>query len=178
MRFSRILSGVLLAGAIAATGAIAQEHPREHPTGRKTVRLTKETLAQAIERYVDQESRLKGGYFLVYDAEAKAPLVLKLKLVHKERLATIGEGVYFACADFTTPEGKVYDLDIFMKGSDPDHLTVTQITVHKEEGKPRYTWYEEDGVWKMRPVGRHGVEHPKGKEHPEGSEHPSEHPQR
>ena len=133
-----------------------KEHPdkehKEHPEG-KTTPISKESLAEAIEEYVEQDAALKGGYFLVYDKEQKNSLILELEKVHKERLSKIGEDVYFACADFKTPQGKIYDLDIFMQGPDKEHLKVTEVAVHKEDGKPRYTWYEEEGIWKKKPAG-------------------------
>ena len=89
---------------------------------------------------------------MVYDTVADEALVLTLKKVHKDRLSQVGPKVYFACADFKTPQDKVYDLDIFMKGTDKDRLQVTEITVHKEDNKARYTWFETGGVWKKKPV--------------------------
>jgi hypothetical protein len=123
------------------------EHPTEHPQGGK---VSKDNLAEAIEAYVEHEAELKGGYFLVFDPKSEKPLVLTLKKVHKERLANISKGVYFACADFVTPNGKVYDLDIFMEGPDAGDLTVTEVAVHKESGKARYNWQEKRGVWKKK----------------------------
>ena len=38
-------------------------------------------------------------------------------------------------------------LDIFLQGKNTDNLTVTEISVHKEDGKARYSWVEEDGIW-------------------------------
>jgi hypothetical protein len=135
--------------------------------------VTKDELADAIETYVKKESGLKGGYFLVFDQHAKSPLVLTLDKVHRARLAKIGKNVYFACADFATPRGKLYDLDIFMKGKNKESLVVTEISVHKEDGKERYTWFEKDGTWHKKPLkGEGSEEHPK--EHPK--EHPQEHP--
>ncbi len=128
-----------------------QEHPTEHPNAA-TKKITKETLAQAIADYVNREAKLKGGYFLFYDAKEGKTLALKLDKVHKDRLAKLGDDEYFACSDFKATDGNMYDLDIFMKGKSPDHLEVTQITLHKKNGKPRYTWYEENGVWKRKPV--------------------------
>jgi len=29
-------------------------------------------------------------------------------------------------------------------------LEVTQQTLHKVDGEPRYTWYEEEGIWKRK----------------------------
>ena len=170
-------TAALVLAVAAAAGLIAvAEHP-EHPSSKKRGKVTMEALGEAIEEYVAGEAALKGGYFLVYDAQAGEALMLTLQKVHKERLAKVGKYAYFACADFETPEGKVYDLDIFMEGRKTKDLEVTQITVHKEEGVARYTWYKEGKVWKMRPApGAEGVgEHP-DKEHPD-KEHPkAEHP--
>ena len=82
------------------------EHPAEHPAPARESAMTKEDLAEAIERFVKDDAVLKGGYFLVYDKMAGKPLVLTLKKVHKDRLATIGHGVYFACADLYSPIAK------------------------------------------------------------------------
>ena len=160
-----------------------QEHPAEQSTKSG---VTKEELAEAITEYVEKESALKDGHYVVDDVEGGTTLSLKLDRVHKERLSRVGEDVYFACADFKTPEGKVYDLDVFMKGTTKDSLKVTEVAVHKEEGKARYTWYEQSGIWKKKHSGEkkpeeHAAEHPAegSSEHPAEppSEHPSEHPQ-
>jgi len=155
-------TAVLLVAVLAIAGwSYAAEHPAEHPTEAAAPGITKDQLADAIRKYVKKDSKLKGGYFVVYDKKAQMPLALTLKKVHKDRLSTIGEGVYFVCADFETPAGKVYDLDIFMKGPDKDHLAVTKVLVHKEAGVERYTWYEEGGIWKKKFVVVHkeaGVE--------------------
>ena len=60
----------------------------------------------------------------------------------------VGEDIYFACADFNAENGKVYDLDIFLHGTNTDNLTVTEISVHKENGTARYGWQEENEIWK------------------------------
>jgi hypothetical protein len=127
------------------------EHPAEHPEEKAETEVTVDQLADAIVAYVEQDAKLKGGFFLVYDIEAKRPLVLTLDKVHKDKLATLGDGLYFACADFKTPEGKVYDLDVFMMEG-AEGLQPTEVTVHKEEGKPRYGWVEKDGIWKREPI--------------------------
>ena len=152
-----ILSGIplflILTVALVPTRTFAGEHPSEHPADHpaehpetKSVGMTKEALAQAISGYVQKETKLKGGYFLVYDQAAKRPLVLTLDRVHEERLATVSGGIYFACADFKDPDNRVYDLDIFMKQGDSG-LKVTEISIHKEDGAARYNWFEKDGVW-------------------------------
>jgi hypothetical protein len=148
----RIAMIVASALVLLAAGTFAQEHP-EHPKNdeKKAAEtekpVTMEALADAITAYIAQDSKLKGGYFLVYDAVEKKPLVLTLDKVHKERLSALGDGVYFACTDMKNADGVLYDLDFFMKG-DADHLETTDVSVHKKAGKPRYGWKEENGVWK------------------------------
>ena len=170
---------LLLMGSISCQN---HEHPAEHPSeSGKDAGVTKDQLADAIEAYVQKEAAAHEGYFPITDDKAGEHLHMTLVKVHRARLSKVGKDTYFACADFRTPEGKIYDLDVFMKGLDKDHLTFSEFMVHKEAGKERYTWYEQGGIWKRKPVGA-GVEHPKEhpkeehpkKEHPE--EHPTEHP--
>ena len=84
---------------------------------------------------------------MVFDGTASEVLQLDLLKIHMDRLTGIGNDTYFACADFKASNGKVYDLDIFMKGQSADHLAVTEIIVHKEEGAERYGWSEQNGIW-------------------------------
>lgn len=142
------------------------EHPTEHPEGKKTApSLTKDELADAIEAYVSEQSAKTDGYFIVEDDKTGDQLKLKLDKVHRKRLANVGKDKYFACADFTTDAGKVYDLDVFMTGTTKDNLTFSEFSVHKVAGKERYTWHEIGGVWTKKPIGeKAGGEHPK--EHP------------
>ena len=133
------------------------EHPTgtkkaEHPTASITPqivqgeKITLQNLARAIESFVEADINLRGA-FLVIDPSTNEVLKLNLEKVHKERLSHIGDDVYFACADFNADDGKVYDLDIFLRGTNTDELTVTEITVHKEDGTARYGWQEENGIW-------------------------------
>jgi hypothetical protein len=156
MKYSNVRRAVvtLLLGGLTLLPAMAraQEHP-EHPTTQEhpekpeaKASLTIEQLAQAINDYVKEDAQAKGGYFLVYDPVAKKALVLTLDRVHEDRLSGLGGGVYFACADFTSLEGTTYDIDVFMKESESG-LKATEVHVHKVDGKPRYTWKEEGGVW-------------------------------
>lgn len=146
---------ISLAFVFAAYG---QEHPTEHPTEHPSEhsaaaqQVDKNTLAVAIERFVKEDAALKGGAFLVVDDKTGQVLQLSLHIVHRERLSRVGRYTYFACADFKTPAGKTYDLDIFMKGENAEHLTVTEISVHKEDGKERYTWTEKSGIWSKKKV--------------------------
>ncbi len=153
VRFLSIIMVAVLAMLGLQQVAWAQEHPSEHPKEKKHRPITKETLAEAIENYIASEAKKHDGYF-VFKNEYEDGKELKLKLikVHKERLAKLEDGSFFACADLKTPDNQIYDLDFMMKGTHADDLTLTNIWVHKKNGKPYYTWYEENGVWKRKMV--------------------------
>ena len=122
------------------------EHPSEHPTTIKFPKLTILQLAESIEKYIQQDIELKGGFF-VFDVKNNEVLNLQLSKIHKKRLSNIGNNTYFACADFQASNGKVYDLDVFMMGKSQDDLVVTEINVHKESGIARYGWQNSGGIW-------------------------------
>lgn len=187
------ITSVLLAAGLFAGAAVAGEHPEghEHPAGsasehpaehpqkkdEKKSEVSKRDLARFIEAYVEKKADKK-GFFVVEDEEKGKKLKLKLDKVHEDKLAKVGDSTYFVCADFDAGKDKTYDLDFFLKGKDKDSLKVTEITVHKEDGKERYTWHEQKGLWVKKKVGsgkEHLEEHPKDKKG-SGSEHPHEHP--
>ena len=155
MKYIIIISSIILGVCLAQEHP--SEHPKEHPSEHpehpakesKNV-ISADNLADALESYVNADSKLKGGYFLVLDDKTDSVLKLRLKKIHKDRLSGIGKNTYFACADFVTEKGKVYDLDLFMSGKTSENLIITEVTVHKENGKSRYSWYEKRGIWKRK----------------------------
>lgn len=145
----------------------AQEHP-EHPTEQpkdiqpqeqtqspeevaKKAPITMAKLSLAIQAYVADDCKLKGGKFLVRDAEANKVLELTLAKVHEDKLASLGGGIYFACADFQASDGHLYDLDMFMREGERG-LEMTDVSVHKVDGEARYGWEEEKGTWKKKQI--------------------------
>ena len=134
-------------GLIVSGCAFMKDHPWEHPSSSSTQVVTKENLARAIHCHIAIETIKNDGFYLAIDDRSGDTLKLNLKKVHDDKLATLGDQTYFACADFVTPDGKVYDLDFFMVGASINDLKQTEVTVHKEEGVERYTWLEVDGVW-------------------------------
>jgi len=157
--FKRYLSlfnaGAMITAAALSVTAVAQEHPKEHPQEQvkeqpkvEKHELTIQELAEAVKEYINNESKKGKGYFLVQDDKQKKTLWLKLKKIHEDRLSPLGDDIYFVCADFKATDGNTYDVDIFMKGEDKESLKATEVIVHKDNGKPRYSWYEENGVWK------------------------------
>lgn len=135
------------------------EHPEkhenkqaEHPSKHKKSHLTISEFASAVDSYVAAQTKKDGGYFLVKDKKQNKMLKLKLQKIHKKRLASLGNNEFFVCADFDAQDGKVYDIDIFMRGTSKNNLKATRTMVHKDNGHPRYTWYEDEGVWKTKKV--------------------------
>lgn len=164
---SIIMTG-LIALSFTACGQSGKEHPnKEHPANSKKSALTIETLGKNVENYIQSEQKSK-GYFNVHDDVTNEDLKLTLKKIHDDRLATLGDNVYFVCADFEGTDKNIYDVDIFMKW-DGKQLVATDRKIHKVNGKERYSWYEDNGVWKTKSLDLKSDEHPK-------SEHLSEHP--
>jgi hypothetical protein len=104
-------------------------------------------VADAIEDFIKEDSKLKGGPFLVYDPVDKVPLQLELVKVHADRIGSVGDGAYYACTDMRDPDEIEYDLDFFMKKTD-EGFKATEVAVHKKSGQPRYGWKEDHGTWK------------------------------
>ena len=150
---------------------------QEHPEGPEA-KVSMEELADAMEGYIEEQADEHGGKFVAVDDMTGGILSLTFDKVHRQRVAMVGEDTYFACADFTDAGGKVYDLDIFMAGPDKDSLVFSEVSVHKEDGVERYTWYEEGGIWKKKVAGEEEVaklneEHPRNNEHPRKKEDPN-----
>lgn len=159
---SSVSSGRLLAAVIAATLACGCEKApnggAEHPGGAE---CTVADVAQPVESYVKQES--KDGGFKIKDPQNGKQLSLTLDRVHRERLSQVGPDMFFACADFKAADGTLYDLDFFVQGKSKDNLRVLpdKTSVHKENGKERYTWAldAKKGIWEQKPVGTKAKEH-------------------
>jgi transglutaminase-like putative cysteine protease len=107
-------------------------------------------IQAGIERYIEEQTRAGQGYFgLPLD---QRQLRLKLVRVHTEYLANLGPRRHFACVDLADVNGDVYDVDFFLQG-DPGAMSVTETTIHKVNGQPRYAWQQKrDGAWHRVPV--------------------------
>lgn len=107
-------------------------------------RVTRE-IQDGIEAHIREQTRLGGGVFKLTDGDQT--LDLKLVRVHTEYLANLGPDRHFACIDLATADGHVYDVDFFLKGQ-PGAMTVTETTIHKRNGQPRYVWEQlPDDTW-------------------------------
>jgi len=128
------------------------EHPEEgseHPDEEKPLSI--EGVAQFLENEVAARSAKGNGWMEVRDEKTGNLLKLKMVRIHRERLAKTADGVYFVCADFETSEGKLYDLDFWVMEKD-HNLAITDTTIHKEAGQPRYLWVESEGIWTRKPL--------------------------
>ncbi len=110
-------------------------------------RFTINDVAQAIREHVRFGERLNNGYYVVLDKQTNTPLLLKLEKIHTDRLARLENGQFFACVDMKEKSGTMYDIDFFLAPMN-GKLAITDVFVHKVNGKPRYRWVEEKGVWK------------------------------
>ena len=134
---------VLLLGAALVVFLLSR--PREPAASAPVPNVVTADIQAAIEKHVEEQIRLGDGYFnLAFDGQQ---LHLKLVRVHTEYLANLGPRRHFACVDLVGTDGEVYDVDFFLAG-DPGAMTVTETTVHKINGQPRYTWKQKhDGTW-------------------------------
>ncbi len=102
-------------------------------------------IAAGIENYIDKETVKGRGYFK-FISDGKE-FKFRLVRVHKEYLAKLGEGKYFACIDLVDTVGDVYDVDFFLAGG-PEDMTVTETSLHKLNGIPFYLWKQNaSGTW-------------------------------
>ena len=134
------------ANATPAAGATA-----EHPELGEAAAVTEDSLTTAVTTHMQAEAARQGGSLAIQDPQQQRQLHLTLTTVHREGTRKLPDGRYFACADFKGSDGHTYDLDVFMK-PDLNGLTADEVTIHKQDGQPRYNWTQTDGTWKREPV--------------------------
>jgi hypothetical protein len=143
-----LLGAAGTAAYLGVVAAVAQEPPAK-PEGKSGASaVSKEAVGSAIKDWVAKDSKLKGGFFMVWDAETKKPLVLTLEKVHADKLCSLEDNAWFSCAEFKDAEGGSCCLDIVLRGENPKNLAASEVTVHKADGKERYQWKEDGGSWK------------------------------
>jgi len=154
MNYRRFLTTAPLALLLIAPGRLAaqEKHPEHPKESKEHLGLTKTDLAASIKAWVEKESAESGSWLKVEDPVQHKTLQLRLDKVHDDKLAQVKPNEYFACADFVEKDGTKYDIEIFMQGKTKDDLHNTEVSVHKVNGKERYTWFEENGVWKKKPA--------------------------
>ena len=122
---------------------------KQENNGERSLAVTAE-IKQGIEKHIADKAAAEGGFFSILHNEKT--LRLKLVRVHIEYLASLGVDKNFACVDLVDTDGEVYDVDFFLDGP-PNHMVVTETTVHKTNGKPLYAWEQlPDETWKRVPM--------------------------
>ena len=148
--------------AIAFAGAeLAQEHPehpkpkadqkKEQPKAKAEHAYSMDELEKAITSEIEATQNKNGGVYAMDDKANNKTWSMKLDHVHRERLSRLDPKTYFACTDFKSDDGHTVDVDFFMK-DDGKKLVLSDATIHKVDGKPRYNWQEKDGYWVRVPV--------------------------
>ena len=108
-------------------------------------------LEKAITAEITTAQDKNDGWYQMKDTKTDQTLKMKLDHVHRERLSRLDAKTYFACTDFKTDDAHTVDVDFFMK-DDGEKLVMSDATIHKIDGKPRYNWQEKDGYWVRVPV--------------------------
>lgn len=135
----------------ACNSADHKEQNSEHSKNSQPVPKVKiAEIESGIKAYIKAKANQQDGFFYVDDKDKE--LRMKLVRVHTEYLSNLGPKRHFACVDLADVSGDVYDVDFFLSG-DPGNMDVTETTVHKLNGKPFYTWKQQDDkTWSRVPV--------------------------
>ena len=130
MRGKRIIWAILAALTVSIGAHTAWAEP------------TAEQLRQTIRDYIAQQEQL-GEVFAIPDPRENGTLrMLTLIRVH-ERVGKTGN-YYYSCTDMKdVNRGNVLDLDFDVSDTGKE-LKVVAVRIHKDDGKPRYTYGEND----------------------------------
>jgi len=138
-----------------AVGLQAQaEHPHEHPKrGKPSAKpLSTATLENSIKDQIEEKAKANNGKFPVRDDLLDKTWQLQLVRVHTDKLTQLDEQTYFACVDFKADDGTPVDVDFYMK-NDNGKLSLSDTTVHKVNGKPRFNYVKKGNLWERVKAG-------------------------
>jgi len=130
----KVLIGCLM--GVAAVGALAACTAHAEPSAEEL----RQTIRDYIQRHED-----KLGSFTVPDPKQIGKLrTLSLIRVH-ERVGKTGD-YYYSCTDMKdVASGDELDLD-FDVSDQEQKLQVVAVRIHKDNGKPRYTYDQNDNL--------------------------------
>ena len=142
------LIAVLSFGLGPLSAAVAEEHSKEHPKEHPTehpkpaVLISKEDFSKIVDAQIKKASETSDGFYVVNDNVMHKSWWLKLDKIHTDKIVKLSDTKCFACADFKASDGAV-DLDFYMtKGK--DGWAVSEVIVHKVDGKPRFMYNEKN----------------------------------
>ncbi len=153
----RLKRVVVLAAVLcfaATVGLRAQEHPMEHPkkTTSATKPLSTAALEKAIKEQIAEKAKANDGKLAVNDDVLNKTWQLDLVKVHTDKLTQLDDKTYFACVDFKATDGTLVDVDFYMK-NDNGKLSLSDTTVHKINGKPRFNYEKKGNFWERVKAG-------------------------
>jgi hypothetical protein len=155
-KFSLFLSIFLATFLMGFPMACAEEHPGtkvEHPGAvveHPGKPVTADMVKQTIKDYVESQSKVHKGAFIVRDPELNKVWKLELVKIHDpvREYKKDGKTIYFACSDFKSMESEdILDIDLWLVPAG-DRLMVEEVKIHKLNGKARYTY---EGT-KIKPI--------------------------
>lgn len=102
-----------------------------------------EALRQTIRDYVATQEKLQGAFAIV---DERGNLLRRLELIRvHERVGKTGN-YYYSCTDMKdVATGDELDLDFDIEDQ-AGNLKVVDVRIHKDNGKPRYTYDENDNM--------------------------------
>lgn len=134
---------------ISAEHPGTHEHPgKEHAGKEMGASASAAEIIKAIKDHITEVTDAHNGFFPLYDEQEARSLKLKLVKVHEDKVSYIKkDNAYFACTDFITDDGTAgYDVDFWMKKTGPGAFDVYMTKVHKKDGKPRFTYKDDEIV--------------------------------
>lgn len=147
LHYILILSSTILTSCLVSNQHSKKVKDLQHTD---TPSVVTSDIEAGIKDHIKEEVKDGNGYFIMKTDDKV--LQLKLVRVHTEYLANLGPQRHFACVDLADVSGDVYDVDFFIEGK-PGSMSVTQTTLHKLNGKPFYSWAQDDnGSWHTVPV--------------------------
>jgi hypothetical protein len=137
-----VLAAVLLGGCRKGAG------PNGDGEGKG---VKDEDVVRAVEEYINEKTGTSGGVFVIFDEELQREARLRLHEVMWDHLGRVSADTYFACAEFVTDDGDIYDVDVFVQ-QEGEELVFREMMIHIVNGEERYKWYKEGDLWRRRPV--------------------------
>ncbi len=116
-----------------------------------------EEIKSALSTYIRSKTATDGGSFRFNDPDrGNRDMTLQFVKIH-DPVRKLADGGYFACTDFQVaggPEGKLHDVDFWLRPAPDGTLQVTETKVHKDpvlvggrwEKQPRYTFINDKPV--------------------------------
>ena len=103
MNWQKAIHAIIVCAVLAGCGKSPNQ---QQDTSGSIPNVVTKDVQDGIEKHIEEQTRLGGGYFkLPFEGHE---LKLKLVRVHTEYLAILGPRRHFACVDLASSDGDVY----------------------------------------------------------------------